>query len=125
MIAFRKSHPSIGRSRFWREDICWYGVNGPPDTGADSHGFAYCLRGHSVNDDDLYVMINSWWHTLDFVIQDQTAAPWRLVLNTAKNTPDDILEDDCWTPLKSSTIRVEARSVVLLLRDLSRARFLR
>ena len=26
MIAFRKAHPSIGRSRFWRDDVRWYGV---------------------------------------------------------------------------------------------------
>ncbi len=26
MIAFRKNHPSLSRSRFWREDVSWYGV---------------------------------------------------------------------------------------------------
>ena len=26
MIAFRKAHPSICRSRFWRDDVRWYGV---------------------------------------------------------------------------------------------------
>ena len=26
MIAFRKSHPTLGRSRFWRDDVRWYGV---------------------------------------------------------------------------------------------------
>ena len=26
MIAFRKAHPSIGRGRFWRDDVRWYGV---------------------------------------------------------------------------------------------------
>ncbi len=26
MIVFRKAHPSLGRSRFWREDVRWYGV---------------------------------------------------------------------------------------------------
>ena len=26
MIAFRKSHPSLGRPRFWRDDVRWYGV---------------------------------------------------------------------------------------------------
>ena len=27
MIAFRKAHPSLCRSRFWREDVSWYGVD--------------------------------------------------------------------------------------------------
>ena len=26
MIGFRKAHPSLGRSRFWREDVRWYGT---------------------------------------------------------------------------------------------------
>jgi glycogen operon protein len=29
MIAFRKAHPSLCRSRFWREDISWYGLKLP------------------------------------------------------------------------------------------------
>ena len=27
MIAFRKAHPSLSRSRFWRDDVSWYGVD--------------------------------------------------------------------------------------------------
>ena len=26
MISFRKTHPAIGRSTFWREDVSWYGA---------------------------------------------------------------------------------------------------
>ncbi len=28
-ICFRKSHRSIGRPHFWRDDVAWYGPNGP------------------------------------------------------------------------------------------------
>ena len=31
MIAFRKSHPSLSRSRFWREDVAWYGTGAAAD----------------------------------------------------------------------------------------------
>ena len=34
MIAFRKAHPSIARSRFWRDDVEWFGPAGPVDFGA-------------------------------------------------------------------------------------------
>ena len=27
MIDFRRSHPTLGRSRFWREDVAWYGTS--------------------------------------------------------------------------------------------------
>ena len=45
MIAFRKAHPTLGRSRFWRDDIRWYGVGPSVDMSHDSHSLAYALRG--------------------------------------------------------------------------------
>jgi glycogen operon protein len=30
MIAFRKAHPSLARSRFWREDVRWYELDARP-----------------------------------------------------------------------------------------------
>ena len=47
MIAFRKAHPSIGRSRFWRDDVQWYGMGREVDWSDGSHHLAYCLRGAS------------------------------------------------------------------------------
>ena len=35
MIAFRKAHPSIGRGRFWRDDVRWYGVGRDVDLTSD------------------------------------------------------------------------------------------
>ena len=61
MIAFRKSHPSLCRSRFWREDISWYGVGPMVDLSPDSRSLAFCLHGASQADDDIYVMINAYW----------------------------------------------------------------
>ena len=26
MLASRKAHRSLGRSRFWRDDVRWYGI---------------------------------------------------------------------------------------------------
>lgn len=56
MIAFRKSHPTLGRSRFWRNHVRWHGVGAQADTSHDSHTLAYYLRGASEIDDGLYVM---------------------------------------------------------------------
>ena len=53
MIAFRKAHPSLGRSRFWRKDIHWYGVGTDVDLSYDSHSLAFFLSGASQQDDDL------------------------------------------------------------------------
>jgi isoamylase len=60
MIAFRKSHPSLCRSRFWREDISWYGTGPTADLSPESRSLAFCLHGASQGDDDIYVMINAY-----------------------------------------------------------------
>jgi len=68
MIAFRKSHPSLGRSRFWRQDVSWYGVGPEVDQSDISHSLAFCLHGFSQQDHDLYVMINAYTEDLEFTI---------------------------------------------------------
>src|SRR5258708_10946291 len=55
MIAFRKSHPGLSRSRFWREDVNWYGTGARPDLSYDSLSIAVCFHGASQTDGDIYV----------------------------------------------------------------------
>jgi hypothetical protein len=73
-IAFRKDHPSLCRSRFWRDDIRWYGVGPQADFSHASRSLALCLHGASQGDDDVYVMVNEYWETLDFTMQDGAPA---------------------------------------------------
>jgi glycogen operon protein len=116
MIAFRASHPSIARSTFWRDDVTWFGADGPPDLGTSSHSIAYLLRGASEQDDDLYVMINGWIESLDFVIQDGAAGEWRRIVDTSLEAPDDIADDLVGVVVDRRTYRVSSRSVVVLAR---------
>jgi len=116
MIAFRKAHPSIGRSRFWRDDVQWYGMGHEVDWSDTSHHLAYCLRGASQSDRDLYVMINAGPEDLTFTVQQGETADWRRVVDTARPSPSDILSDAEAEPLKSLSCTVRARSLVVLLR---------
>jgi glycogen operon protein len=116
MIAFRKAHPSIGRSRYWREDVRWYGVNGPPDVRYYSHTLAYFLSGADQGDDDLYVMINAYWRDLIFTIQEGRTGEWLRVADTSLPSPDDITDPGQETQLDSLRYSVRARSVVVLRR---------
>ncbi|HRO57885.1 MAG TPA: isoamylase [Burkholderiaceae bacterium] len=116
MIAFRKAHPSLARSRFWREDVHWYGVGPTPDLSYSSHSLAFALHGASQADDDLYVMINAYWEGLDFRVHEGTAAQWRRVIDTSLDSPLDFLEAGSETALPSLDYRVAARSVVVLTR---------
>jgi glycogen operon protein len=116
MIAFRKSHPSICRSHFWREDVRWYGAKGDVDMTEESRHLAYCLLGASQCDDDLYVMINSKWESQEFTLQEGTARDWKRVIDTARESPNDILDPGKEKRLTSNTLRLAARSVVVLVR---------
>ena len=117
MIAFRKSHPCIGRPTFWREDVSWHGADGPVDLGHESRCLAYLLRGASVGDGDLYVMINGHWEDHSFTVPEGQASEWRRVVDTARPSPEDIVEPGSEPVLETASYTVRARSVVVLRRE--------
>jgi glycogen operon protein len=117
MIAFRKGHPSIGRSRFWRDDVEWFGRGREVDWSEGSRHLSYCLRGGSRGDRDLYVMVNGGPEDLTFTVQVGEAAEWRRVVDTGRPSPEDIAPEDEARVLHSRAHVVGARSVVVLLRD--------
>jgi pullulanase/glycogen debranching enzyme len=116
MIALRRAHPSLCRSRFWRDDVAWHGARGPADLGQDSHTVAFCLRGASQGDDDIYVMVNGSSEALDFDLQDGAPEEWRRAVDTGRESPDDIGEPGHAVPLTSPRYPVASRSVVVLVR---------
>jgi glycogen operon protein len=121
MIAFRKSHPSIGRPRFWRDDVHWYGIGATTDLSFDSHSVAYCLHGASQGDCDLYVMINSYHEPLDFEIQESPVGGWRRAIDTGLNSPLDIADPGEEALVTSLRYPVSPRSIVVLLGGAKRA----
>ena len=116
MIEFRKAHPSIGRARYWRNDVRWYGTDGEADLSPESRSLAYFLRGEELGDSDLYVMINSFWEDLDFSVQIGREGEWLRVADTGIESPDDIAEPGSGYPVSSLRYRVKARSIVVLER---------
>ncbi len=115
MIAFRKAHPSIARSQFWREDVSWYGAG---ETNVDfspgGHTLAYCLHGVRLDDDDIYVMVNAGANAVEFRIHEGADADWLLVADTGAAAPGDFVADVERRPLESLTYLVGGRSVVVL-----------
>ena len=116
MIAFRKAHPSLSRSRYWRDDVRWYGVDGPPDFSATSHAIACGLAGAAEDDRDLYLLINAWWQPLRFAIQEGTAGEWHRVIDTAGEAPADFAAPGAEPLLTGMALTVQPRSIVLLMR---------
>ena len=120
MIAFRKLHPSLCRSRFWREDISWYGTGATVDLSPDSRSLAYCLHGEAQDDDDIYVMINGYWQELQFHIQEAGPQDWVRIVDTDVPSPEDFSEFGL--PLQQPTYQVAPRSIVVLVRPKTRNR---
>jgi glycogen operon protein len=114
MISFRKSHPSLSRSRFWREDVSWYGPGPAVDLSHDSRSVAFCLHGASQGDDDIYVMINAYWEELEFDVQEGRPREWKRIVDTALPSPDDF--SDQGVALEQTKCVLAPRSIVVLLR---------
>ena len=116
MIAFRKAHPSLSRSRFWREDVRWFGAGPSVDLSGHSHSLAVSLRGQSQQDDDIYLMINAGLQALTFTIQDGKAGDWRRVIDTSGENPDDFREPGKEVALRSASYEVKPRSLAGFIR---------
>lgn len=117
MIQFRKAHPTIARSRYWRDDVSWYGRGGQTDLSPASRHVAYYLDGASQHDVDLYVMINAHWEDATFRIERFEPRAWKLVVDTARKSPADIAEPGSEPPVMNADHVVRARSVVVLMRE--------
>jgi isoamylase len=118
MIAFRKAHPSLGRSTFWDQqnpDLQWYGVGANADQSDSSHSLAYSLKGATVGDSEIYVMINSYWQALTFMIQEGQPSDWILSADTSQPSPKDIFVPGTEPAITSLTYSVQPRSIVILL----------
>jgi isoamylase len=114
MLAFRKSRRMLGRSRFWRKDVRWYGANGDADLSHDSRSLAWRLKGAEFEEGDLYVMINAHGQPLRFHIQEGQAPDWLRVVDTSLRSPQDIAEPGNQRPLASLDYEVGPHSVVVL-----------
>src|SRR5438309_563440 len=102
IIGFRKAHPSIARSHFWREDVTWYGAAGKEvDLSPQGQTLAYCLRGARLDDGDVYVMVNGGVCAISFRIQEGNVEDWLLIANTSLPAPRDIADPGCEEALES------------------------
>ena len=116
MIGFRKAHPSLCRSRFWRDDVRWYGVGEQMDASFESRSLAFYLDGASQGDRDIYAMINAWWEPLTFGIQEGEPGEWRRVIDTSADAPDDFFSPGEEAVVEGREHPVGPRSVVVLFR---------
>lgn len=116
MILLRKTHPTFARSRYWRDDVRWYGTGAEINMSYESRHLAFYLDGRSQNDADFYVMVNGDDRPRVFANQKFTADHWLRVVDTAQTSPDDIREPGNEIPVPTASYSVGARSVVVFMR---------
>jgi isoamylase len=99
----------------------WHGVKlDQPDWSDSSHSLAL---GAELKEQRMFVqlMMNSYWEPLEFELpttSDRGGHPWRRWIDTGLEPPLDIVEWQTAPAVSGLKYRVEARSVVMLLRNL-------
>jgi glycogen operon protein len=97
----------------------WHGVRlHQPDWSDGSRSVAFSAQ---IRKDELYfhLILNAYWEPLDFELPGPEAGsegPWRRWIDTALDSPLDIVPWQDAQAVQGNTYRAEARSVVLLVR---------
>lgn len=95
----------------------WHGVRlNQPDWSDDSHSVAFCaeVRNEKML---LYLILNAYWEPLEFELprlHNADANAWRRWIDTALESPHDIVAWQSAPPTPGPSYRAEPRSVVAL-----------
>ena len=115
-------HERVSLSQLLRgTNLVWHGVKlNQPDWGENSHSVAFNVE---VKEEKLlfHVIMNAYWQLLDFELPRLGSAgenPWRRWIDTALDSPHDIVPWETAEPISSHIYRAESRSVVLLFRGI-------
>jgi isoamylase len=98
-------------------NLAWHGVKlNQPDWSERSHSIAFTVE---IREEKLvfHVILNAYWQPLDFELPRLDNAgenPWHRWIDTALDSPHDILEWDRAESVPGYAYRAESRSVVIL-----------
>jgi glycogen operon protein len=97
-------------------NLAWHGVKlNQPDWSESSHCIAFTVEAGDLL---FHVILNAYWEPLDFelpLLHRAGENPWHRWIDTALDSPLDILEWDRAESVPGSAYRAESRSVVMLL----------
>ena len=100
-------------------ELQWHGVKvGQPDWAASSHSIALTVE---MPDERIILQLfaNAYWEALDFELPQigRPGISWRRWINTAFDSPQDIVYWDAALPVSSSAVRAEPHSVIVLFAE--------
>jgi glycogen operon protein len=96
----------------------WHGVKmNQPDWSPSSRSVAFTAE---ITKEKLifHLILNAYWEALDFELPPMNEVgenPWRRWIDTALDSPNDIVEWQASPPIEGSSYRAEPRSVVVLI----------
>ncbi|MEM7647818.1 MAG: glycogen debranching protein GlgX [Cyanobacteria bacterium P01_A01_bin.70] len=95
--------------------LIWHGVKlFEPDWSDHSHSLAFTLHDPAV-EEEIHIMLNAYWEPLCFDLpQPHPHSQWYRIVNTARPTPNDIV-DGTTEAVKSRQYLLAARSCVVLM----------
>ena len=111
--------------RFWTAtspqklgEITWHGTKlGKPDWRPTSHQLAYTLD-HESGQGSIHVMLNGENKNLEFQVPEAgSGLCWRMIVNTAADSPADFIRPDTALPLRNKLVKLAPRSMVVLLKN--------
>lgn len=114
MIAFRKRHPVLCRSRFLgAKDIQWHGIEPlNPNWSAKSRFIAFSIHD-KFNHYSLYVAFNSSFEGITVHLPKEKA-PWHQIVYTALPSPEDIVEEESAKQITGDTFTLASYSALIL-----------
>lgn len=125
LISLRRRHTCLTCNRFFTgrqisgrgiPDIVWHGVQLDEPLWHDGQArvLACTIAGLSNDEEDLHVIFNMSDQILNAPLPTINGRQWHHTLDTAQNTPADIIEQKRQVPLAKPVYRVSPRSVVVL-----------
>jgi isoamylase len=99
-------------------NLAWHGVKlNQPDWSESSHSIAFTVE---IREEELlfHVILNAYWESLDFELPRLDRAgenSWHRWIDTALDSPHDIVEWDRAESVPGHAYRAEPRSAVMLL----------
>lgn len=136
MSDFRRRHSQLHRKEFFTgqdvqgcgyPDIAWHGIKPrQPDWGPESRSLAFMIAGDmeasfGPEGDFIYAAFNMWHEPLSFGLPKlPVGMRWRLVVDTARPSPDDFLEPGTEQLIADqSSVTLSERSVIVLIGNMA------
>lgn len=126
MIKFRMSYckDSFRRTHFFQgkinerglADISWHGTQwfSPGWDDSNARALAFTIGGFE-GASDVHVMMNMHWESQDFEIPELLGRSWYKAIDTAEDSPKDIVELGAETLVQGKNCLVQDRSIAVLI----------